>query len=147
MSEFTHIDLRSARESHKMKRWELANELGVSEETIKRWEYGTQRPEPDDVGNIERILQTPGLWHKWMMSNYDSYRERHGDMPGIENLTAVVVQMRHEISDVIPLFDDIERDTLDGKINEPDKWKKFKKETLEAIAAMQQVLERIPDNI
>ena len=40
MAEFTHNDLRSAREARKIQRWRLANELGVSEDTVRRWEIG-----------------------------------------------------------------------------------------------------------
>jgi len=145
MAEFTNMDLKAARESRKVKKWQLANELGVSEDTIYRWESGSQRPDPDDVGNIERFLGIPGLWHKWMLSHYDSYRERYTDVPDVNHLTAEIVRMKHEIMDVMPLFDEIERDTLNGEFNKPELWEKFKKESLEAMAAIQQTLERIPD--
>lgn len=145
MAEFTHTDLRSVRESRKMKRWELANEVGVSEDTIRRWESGETRPEPDDVGNIERALKMPGIWHRWMMSHYDSYRERHGDISDVEHITAQIVRMRHEMQDVMSLFDKVERDSLDGKLDNPGLRKQFKKEVIEAVAAMQQTVDRLPD--
>lgn len=147
MAEFTNIDLRAARESRKIKRWELANEVGVSEDTIYRWESGAQRPDPDDIGNIERIFNEPGLWHKWMMSHYDSYRERFTNIHDVDGLTGTVVQMKHEMLDVMPLIDLAERDTLNGEFDDPVTWKKLKKEIPEAIAAMQKVLERIPCEI
>ena len=147
MAEFTNIDLRIARDSRKWPRWKLAGEIGVSEDTLERWENGEQLPHPDDVGRIERVLEIPGIWHKWMMSHYDSYRDRHGEALGVDNLTAVIVQMRHEINDVMPLFTEIERDAIDGKIDAPEKWTKFKKETREAVASMMLAIDRIPDNI
>lgn len=147
MAEFTAKDLRNARESRKIKRWELAGELGVSEDTIRRWETSSQRPDPDDVGNIERVLKAPGLWHKWMLSNYDSYRERYTGIPDLERMTEVVVRMRHELSDVMPLFEEIERDSLNGKIDKPELWKIFRRESLEAMAAMQQAVDRIPNEL
>lgn len=145
MAEFTHIELRAARESRKIPRWKLAEEVGTSEDTIERWETGKQLPGPDDIGNIERILKEPGLWHKWMLSHYDSYRERYTDVPDVGHMTAEVVRMRHEILDLMPLFDGIERDTLNGEFNEPELWRMFKKESLEAMAAIQQTVDRIPD--
>lgn len=144
MAEFTYKDLKTARESRKIKRWELANELGVSEDTIYRWESGSQRPDPDDIGNIERVLNMPGLWHKWMLSQYDSYREKYTKVPEVGHLTAEVVRMKHEVLDIIPLFDAIERDTLDGKIDDPKLWEAFRKECREAVASIQQLLDKIP---
>lgn len=144
MAEFTHKDLKIARESRNVAKWQLANELGVSEDTIYRWEKGEQRPDPDIVGNIEKILSYPGLWHRWMLSHYDSYRERYTDVPEVEHLTALVVRMKHEMMDVLSLSDDLERDSLNGKIDKPELWQMLKREASEAVAAIQQTLERIP---
>lgn len=40
----------------KMPRWQLGQMIGVSEDTIRRWEMDEIRPEPDDVGAIEQAL-------------------------------------------------------------------------------------------
>lgn len=147
MAEFTNIDLRVTRESRKMPRWKLAGEIGVSEDTIERWETGKQRPEPDDVWNIEKVLDATGIWHKWMLSHYDSYRKKYSDVPDVEGLTGNVVLMKYEMRDVLPFIDSAERDTLDGNFDDFATWHKLKKEIPEAMAAMQKVLERIPDGI
>lgn len=134
-----------------MTRWKLATLCNVSESTIERWEKGVENkgtnPEPDDVANIEKALGIPGLWHRWMLSNYDSYRERYIYMPIKDNLTEIVVQMKHEMSEITPLIDGMEWDVLDGHFDNVVLWKSFKKEGSEAIAAIQQVLDRIPDNL
>lgn len=145
MAEFTYKELKEARETRNIKRWQMASELGVSEDTIYRWESGQQLPGPDDVGNIERILSCPGLWHKWMLSHYDSYRERYTDMPESNHLAAAVLRSKHEISDVTALFNDLERDAVDGIANDPELWEKFKKEATEAIAALQKAIEKVPN--
>lgn len=147
MAEFTNIDLRAARESQKMPRWKLAGEVGVSEDTIERWETGKQRPEPDDVWNIEKTLDATGMWHKWMLSHYDSYREKYSDVPDVEGLIGNIVQMKYEIEDVIPLIKFAELDALDGKFDDMENCRKFKKEISEMIAAAQKVLERMPNGI
>lgn len=130
-----------------MRRWQLANEVGVSDSTIERWETGESTPSPDDIGNIEKALRMPGLWHKWMLSNYDSYRERYTDVPENNNLTEIVVRMKHELSDVIPFIDTMELDSLNGRFDNREACKGFKKEALEAVAAIQKALERMPDDI
>ena len=50
MAECTGLDLRKARDAQKMPRWQLGQMIGVSEDTIRRWEMDEIRPEPDDVG-------------------------------------------------------------------------------------------------
>lgn len=147
MAEFTYKDLENVRKSRKMTRWQLANEIGVSEDTLGRWETGKSEPGIDDVWNIERVLGIPGLWHKWMRSHYDSYREKFGEVENIDNITAMVSQSRYEVSDIVPLLEIMERDSLDGKFDKPEQWNKFKKEAPEAIAALQQLLDRIPKEI
>lgn len=151
MAEFTKKELRKARESRNMPRWKLGNLVGVSESTIERWEDEDDKshPEPDDVDRIEKALEMEeeGIWYKWMRSNYDSFRKRFSDAPDMNGLTATVAQMKYEMLDIMPLIDPAERDTLNGEFNDPATWKKLKKEVPEAMAAMQKLLDRIPDDI
>ncbi len=79
MPECTYIDLENARLRLKIPRWKLAGSLGVSESTIARWENGEIRPDPDDVDRFATAVGDPTLWHRWMISTYDSYRRRYVD--------------------------------------------------------------------
>ena len=79
MAEFTEKDLRKARESKGLPRWKLGEKIGVSESTIERWESGETVPTPEDIDNIGEALGEPTLWHKWMLSHYDSYRGPAGE--------------------------------------------------------------------
>lgn len=142
MSEFTHLELRRARESHKMPRWQLAQEIGVSEETLKRWEYGDQMPEPDDVGAIERALGERSIWHQWMMSHYDSYRERYSQAPAY-GLTSAVIRTRYELNDVMTLQERVERDAVDGRLDDPALKAEYIQQLKEAQAAIIQTLEEL----
>lgn len=142
MSEFTHLELRRARESHKMPRWQLAQTIGISEETLKRWEYGEQIPEPDDVGAIERALGERSIWHQWMMSHYDSYRERYSSVPSY-GLTAAVIRTRFELKDVIDLQEQVERDVIDGKLDDEQLKSRYRQQLKEAQAAIIQTLEEL----
>ena len=142
MSEFTHLELRRARESHKMPRWQLAQEIGVSEETLKRWEYGDQMPEPDDVGAIERALGERSMWHQGMMSHYDSYRERYSQAPAY-GLTSAVIRTRYELNDVMTLQERVERDAVDGRLDDPALKAEYIQQLKEAQAAIIQTLEEL----
>jgi transcriptional regulator with XRE-family HTH domain len=54
------------------KRWKLSELLGVSESTLARWESGEIRPDPDDVDRLAAAVGDLTLWHRWMLSTYDS---------------------------------------------------------------------------
>lgn len=145
MAEFTNIDLRKARDDRQIPRWKLAGEIGVSEDTLERWETGKQRPEPDDVWNIEKTLDTTGIWHKWMLSHYDSYRATYSDAPDADGPIGYIVRMKYVMRDVDALMESAERDAMDGKFDDIENCKKMKKVITEAMAAMQKVKERLPE--
>lgn len=141
MSEKAHVILRSAREAHGWTRVQLIAELGVSEETLKRWEYGHVKPTPDDVGNIERILgaEKEQLWSRWMEEAWDSYREHHKTASS-NGLLEAVVGMKHELQDVLSIRDELERDAMTGTLDDPALRRKAIKECEEAQAAITRFL-------
>lgn len=146
-SEFTYVELKAARESHgNMPRWKLAGAIGVSESTIERWEIGKQKPEPDDVNNIAKALGMMEIWHKWMLSHYDSYRERYTDVPRNDSLAETLMRTKYEAMDVVNVLNEVERDTLSGNFKSSEQRKKLRKETQEAMAALQQMLDRTSDD-
>jgi len=144
MAEFTHLDLRKARETRKIPRWQLATRLGVSEDTLERWETGKQMPTPDDVGRIEDALGARAelFWARWMYSNCESYRERN-PAPVISELLAAVVSVRYELADVQALHDQLARDAIDGKIDDPKLRAQAIKEISEARAALSRLQAQI----
>jgi transcriptional regulator with XRE-family HTH domain len=144
MAEYTHLDLRKARESRKLTRWQLANKLGVSEDTLERWETGKQPPTPDDVGHIEDALDARGelLWPRWMFSNIESYRQRNPE-PRMSALLEAVVSVKYELDDVQALTGRLERDAIDGHIDDPELRKLARKEISEARAALARLDARI----
>lgn len=145
MAEFTHIDLRKLREARKMPRWQLASLVGVSEDTLGRWETGEAQPHPDDVGRIEHALDAEHemVWHRWMLSNCESYRERHQEAKPA-GLLGAIVAARHELSDVLNIQDAVERDAVDGAIDDPALRAAYRRELEEANAAITAALAQIP---
>ena len=145
MAEFTHLDLRKARETRFSSRWQLAEKIGVSPDTVERWETGKQKPTPEDVDHIEEATGVKGIWHAWMCSNCDSYRKRYQNMRQ-NNLLASIVSVRHEMGDVMKLLDVVERAAISGDINDPSLCKQFRKDLVEAVAAASDALSKLPND-
>ena len=112
MSEFTNLDLKKAREAQKIPRWKLAAAVNVSESTLERWESGETMPHPDEVDRIADALGEPLIWHRWMLSTYDSYRRRYISSDDY-SLPVMAMKLRHEMDDVRALQDALERDAID----------------------------------
>lgn len=131
-------DLLAARNAAGMSREEAAPELGVSSSTIRDWEDDKIRtkPGPDDVWRMEKLYGVPGLWRRWMQSHYDSYLENHPEETVGRSTLAAVVNVRHQLADVMALSEPMERDAMDGRIeNEPQRMQ-YLRELDEAEAAI-----------
>ena len=96
----------------------------------------------DDVGAIERALGERSMWHQWMMSHYDSYRERYSQAPAY-GLTSAVIRTRYELSDVMTLQERVERDAVDGRLDDPALKAEYIQQLKEAQAAIIQTLEEL----
>ena len=148
MAEYTKTDLRRARDAQGMPRWQLANALGVSDDTIKRWEDERDKsmPTPEDVDKIGEVLGDPTIWHRWMLTWHDSYRKRYSYM---ENLALPVSAMRnrHELQDVLRIQDEFERAVMSGGTPNTDIVKQYIKEASEAVAALTDTLQQLPGGV
>ena len=136
MAECTHLELRTLRDARKMARWQLANEVGVSEDTIERWETGKSTPTPEDVDRIGEVLEDPGLWDRWMFSNYDSYRKRYPRGQQYSGLIASVLGVRHSLGSVIALQDCAEKDVIDGIFDDKELQERYIAQMDEGIASL-----------
>lgn len=142
MAEFTEKYLRKARESKGLPRWKLGEKISVSESTIERWESGAAIPTPEDIDNIGEALNEPTLWHKWMLSHYDSYRRRYigcADMA----LPVSVMRNRYTMADVAQLQEAVERDVMDGHIDDQDLSGQYAEKIRALIASLSDTLARI----
>ena len=131
-------DLLAARNHAKLSREEASHELGVSSSTVRDWEDDKIRnnPGPDDVWNMEKLYGVPGLWRGWMQSHYDSYRENHPEETVDRSQLAAVVNVRHQLSDVLAMSDGMERDAMDGRIDDEQLRRRYLHELEEAEAAL-----------
>lgn len=117
MSECTNIDLRKARDAKNLTRWQLGNMIGVSESTIERWERGEVQPSPDDVDRIGEAVGDPTLWHRWMISNVDSYRKRYSKTRNLA-LPVAIMSVGHMVDDMQAIQEAAERDAVDGILHD-----------------------------
>lgn len=131
-------DLLSARNGAGYSREEASRELGVSASTIRDWEDDKLRtmPGPDDVWRMELLYGTAGLWRRWMQSHYDSYRENHPEDAEERTALAAIVNVRHQVADVLALSDGMERDAMDGRIDDDRQRRAYLRELEEAEAAI-----------
>ncbi len=118
MSECTAKDLRSAREEAGLTIWKAAAALNVGETTLRRWEHGEVVPQSADVSRMERLYRVPGLWHRWMRSNDDAYREHYPAKTIEMVLPAAVTNIRFRMTDMQEMQEAAERDALDGQMND-----------------------------
>ena len=142
MSEFTNQDLRKAREAQKMPRWKLAAAVNVSESTLERWESGETMPHPDEVDRIADALGEPLIWHRWMLSTYDSYRRRYISSDDY-SLPVMAMKLRHEMDDVRALQDALERDAIDGHVDDEPLLDRAITELQQMIQAGSELLQRL----
>ena len=143
LAECTNKDLKIARETRKMPRWQLGELVGISESTVERWETGETQPQPDDIDNIGVALGDETLWHRWMLSHYDSYRKRYIKENGSCSLLGSIMAIKFEMQDVLALQEQVERDSMDGKIDDPELWARYAQELKEASAAIASGLQRL----
>lgn len=147
MPECTGKDLQAARTRAKMTQWQLGVACNVSEHTIQRWESDSSEsmPEPDDVDRFALAVGDPTLWHRWMISHYDSYRRRYIGGIAFDTLAASMSKLRFEMDDVLQLYGGAERDGLDGTIDDRQLKEAFTKELKDMISAAADLLQKVID--
>ena len=125
-----------------MPRWKLAVAVNVSESTLERWESGETMPHPDEVDRIADALGEPMIWHRWMLSTYDSYRRRYISSDDY-SLPVMAMKLRHEMDDVRALQDALERDAIDGRMDDEPLLNRTITELQQMIQAGSELLQRL----
>lgn len=102
-----------------MTRWQAGEALGVSQDTIKRWEdpKDSSKPTSADVSRMEDAYETPGLWYSWMYSNDDGFRDRMAP-PTAPDLRESIMKIFADIQELIDNEAKILRDASDGCIDD-----------------------------
>lgn len=142
MAEFTNQDLKSARMNSGITQWQMAQRVHMSESSIVRIENGEKLPTPDEIDSIADALGDPSIWHQWMISHYDSYRRRYLPTKSLD-LPVSLMRTKQELEDVLSLQGRIERDSIDGHIEDSSLKAKYIKEIKEAMSAMADCLQKL----
>lgn len=140
MAEITGKELAAARKAAGLHQYQAAYQLHVSEDVLGAWERCERTPDPDIVSDMEMLYKSPGLWHRWMRYQYKSYRDRYPEAVQDHSLALSLIAARHQMQDVALLQDAIERDAMDGKIDNHVQAQRYGKEIAEAIVALQNML-------
>jgi len=145
MSECAGKDLQNARIRADMRQWEVANACNVGESTIRRWESDSNesKPQPDDIDRYAQAVNDPTLWHRWMLSHYDSYRRRYINGSPDNGLFNAMARLKYEMEDVFQLHGNAERDSFDGKIDDLHLKAQYIKELKDMIAAATDALQEL----
>lgn len=147
MPEYTHLELAADRNASGFKQWQVAAACGVSDTTIKRWEAGRwmgerpecKMPDPDDIWIYLKTIGRPERWFDWMRSHYDSCRENLRPSVQTSGLHGSMARAKFELQDVLEKHDSVERDILDGTVDDPEQLAQYEKEVDEAISALSTV--------
>lgn len=137
MAEITGRELAAARKAAGLHQYQVAHQLHVSEDVIGAWEREEREPHPDQVDALEKLYKAPGTWHGWMRYHYKSYRDRYPEVQHDNSLALALMTARHQMQDVVSMQDAIERDALDGRIDNAAQAQRYIKEIAEAISALQ----------
>lgn len=108
----------------------------ISEDTISRWECNKAMPDPEQVADMERLYESPGLWDAWMRLQWPSYRQRIPKNPEMSSAGLAVINAGYQMGDVTALTDRLARDLMDGKVDDKHLAQSWIGEAEEAVAAL-----------
>lgn len=109
--------LREAREKAEKTQNQAADVCSVGLTTYKAWEYGDRLPSMADVDRLGDFFVDRTLWHRWMLETEPSYAKRY---TGAECLILPlsVMRVRHALADLQDYQEAMERDAMDGKLDD-----------------------------
>lgn len=142
MSEKAGALLKNARKMAGMTRPQVYQVTAISESVLDRWERGETVPDLESLDKLELLYRRPGLWQECLMIYYPSFRRHFPQMIVLETLPALV-NTRHQLQDVLALSDTMERDAMDGRIDNAALKAKYISECQEARAALTEAITRL----
>lgn len=138
--------LKAARVKAGLTQLQVAAMLSVSVDQVKRMEYGTWIPEMSDVDLLEEQLHDPGLFRRWARAQFPEISKHFGASDGRDyGLLGAIVNTKHQMNDVLAMHERVERDALDGRIDDPILREKYERELQEARQAIDASLQRIKE--
>lgn len=127
--------LRAARKAAGMTQTQVYIATRVSESNLQRWEVGESRPNLEDLYKLELLYHAPGLWSRYLLATSPAYAAHHPAAPADRTQLAQVVAIGKEAADLQGLQDTVERDLLDGTVDDAPGWLAYMAEVRAANAA------------
>lgn len=138
--------LKEARMKAGFTQLQVASMLSVSVDQIKRMEYGTWIPEMSDVDILEERLPEPGLFRRWARAQFPEITKYFGASDDRDyGLLGAILNTKHQMTDVLALHEKVERDALDGRIDDLLLREKYESELQEARRAIDASLQKIKE--
>lgn len=136
--------LKAARVKAGLTQIQVAAMLSVSVDQVKRMEYGTWIPEMSDVDQLEDQLHEPGLFRRWARAQFPEISKHFGASDDRDyGLLGAIVNAKHQMNDVLAMYEKVERDAIDGRIDDPILREKYEKELREARQAIDASIQKI----
>lgn len=142
MSEKAGALLKNARKMAGMTRLQVYQVTAISESVLERWERGETVPDLESLDKLELLYRAPGIWQECLMIYYPSFRRHYPEIVKLDTLPALV-NNGHQLQDVLALNDAMERDAMDGKIDDAAAKARYIKECQEARAALTEAITRL----
>lgn len=144
MSDTAQQILKAARVKAGLTQLQVAAMLSVSVDQVKRMEYGTWIPEMSDVDLLEEKLHEPGLFRRWARAQFPEISKHFGASDGRDyGLLGALVNTKHQMNDVLAMHEKVERDAIDGRIDDPILRERYEKELRETRQAIDASLQKI----
>lgn len=114
--------LRDARKAAGMSQTQVYLATRISESNLARWEGGESKPNMEDLYTLELLYHAPGLWSKYLLETSPAYAAHHPAAAQDFGLLARVVGIGKGLEDVQKIQDAVERDLLDGVVDDRKRW-------------------------
>lgn len=92
---------------------------------------------------MESVYHAPGLWYAWMHSNDEGFRDHFPAIRTDYQLALALVNIRHQLADVMAMQDAMERDAMDGKIANTARRDEYLRELDDVQAAIAELKNKI----
>lgn len=126
------ILLLNSRKKAGLTREEVYRATHISESNLARWESGETSPSMANLYSLALTYHDKALWPAYLWLTEPSYREYHSLPSDARNMLADVVNIGKQLADVMALQDKVERDMIDGSIDDPDTMAEYIKQVRES---------------
>lgn len=120
--------LRAARNAAGMTQQQVYLATRISESNLQRWETDESRPDLEKLYTLELLYHAPGLWSAYLLETSPAYAAHHPAMPEQRAPLAHAVGIGKVAADMLSRQDAVERDLVDGVIDDQVGWKAYMNE-------------------